>query len=460
MLLKPLVTCFIALISQSSSLVVKLEKSDRAFLSEAKLREIPRPILGTFAEHLNSLSSLFTSLVGYKPDVLAVNDESSSVSEIDQMVESAIDCSDNVTPAGPYCLINYKNSTCEAVFGCNFSKSPSNLPEGSQLCCSDMESEFSSEFIDSIDAGKHYRFFLANQNNVGEFVQIGDLIFQIRAGFYGISELVYNPKVAPAEHLNLMEGWTGCDYEDDGYYNIDLVPYDAMSYTSVNADSSFLQNSFSLCAATGEDLNVKVNGEGASIMPYCTFKIAGQDCPSYAPLELSFNNKQKLPNDNIFKDMTFLDTSNYCCAMSEHKATTKTVINLDWLDENQVYSYFQNTYQVLKWPFAPCAEFVYPKMDLKVETVQASGLNVYPFAYGDMDLTFCTYTKPEDASVGKKVETDEKEIGVVDLELEELPVLDKVELNENEAKVPVENKNKVKEMTNDEEVEDWINDIE
>jgi len=411
---------------------------------------------------------LFTSLVGYKPETLAVSDSTSgdnsaNVNVLDQVIEQDVECSDNLTPTGPYCLINYNvNSTCEAAFGCSFSSSGSNLPAGSSLCCSDMDSEFSAEFVDSIDSNKHYRFFLANQNRVGESVAVGDVNFEIVAGFYGISELVYNPKVAPSEHLNLMEGWTGCDYEVDGYYNINLVPYDAMSYTNVNADANFLQNSFSLCATTGDDLNVKVNGEGASIMPYCTFKIANQECPSYAPLELSFNNKQKLPNDSIFRDMTFLDTSNYCCAMSEHKATTKTVINLDWLDENQVYSYFQDTYQVLKWPFAPCAEFVYPKMDLTVETVQASGLNVYPFAHGDMDLTFCTYSKPEGANVGQKVAVDESgEKSVVNLELEDLPVLDDVsELDKvvEEKEAPV--KNQVKELTSDEEIEDWINDSE
>ena len=78
-------------------------------------------------------------------------------------------------------------------------------------------------------------------------------------------------------------------------------------------------------------------------MPFCTFKLIGQDCPAEAPLNIQSNadNGFNLPNDNLYMIESLIDASSFCCAKGQFDISSNSedlVINLDYLknlEENE-----------------------------------------------------------------------------------------------------------------------------
>lgn len=382
-------------INIASSLRIELDETDAARWDDRQIKQIPKPVLGAFADHLHTIASLFSSLIGtgaYKDPT-----------------EDALDCEHTSHGHGPYCMISYDPSVaCYTEFGCEFYDANINFGNDARLCCfKDFENkEFESTFISQFDPDMPMRLFQSNQNNVGHSYSLSSEQnspkIEVMAGHFGLAELIYTPYPKAATTSTIIETWTGCPFDDAvGYHSIDILPEDSDEYNFKEMDNDFIRNYFSMCTVEGNGTQVEVHNEDVrTLMPYCTFKLLGQDCPAEAPLSMNFDgvsHGHSLPNDNMFSALTYVDSSSFCCAKSTHDTRETTVIDIDYLkdsDEANIYDFFKSRYQVLKWPHADCAEFKFPKFDIMVNTVKLSDKQSYPWAFGDMDLTFCTYTRP------------------------------------------------------------------
>lgn len=173
---------------------------------------------------------------------------------------------------------------------------------------------------------------------------------------------------------------------------INPIP-DADSYK--NADLSWVgKTKMDLCA---RDITYTSTQDSAlpeihNIMPFCTFKVDGMGCPSYAPSFLSFpkGSGPVLPQDNMYTATTWLDNSGFCCSLTSQLTVETTKVNLDHLD----HDFTMSDFQVIKWPYADCPEFEFPVMDLTVYNVSYTNSKVYPFENADMELTMCNYKRP------------------------------------------------------------------
>jgi len=391
-------------LTRINSLTINLDKTDAARWEERQIKQIPKPVLGAFADHLHTIASLFSSLIG--------TGAYQSTTDSD-----AIDCEHTTLGHGPYCLISEAqgqsasgNSTkCYQEFGCEFYDTGINFGNNARLCCFKgyENKQFESAFIDQIDFSHPVRLFQANQNNVGKIYDVGGHDFKVVAGHFGIAEMIFTPQPKPDTVSTIVENtWNGCPFADTvGYHSIDILPEDHEEYISRELTASFVGDAFRLCTVEGNGTKSEVSNEDVrTLMPYCTFKLAGQDCPNEAPLAMRFDDivaGHRLPDDNLYSAITYLDSSAFCCAKSDHDTHERTLINMEYLksgdseESTDVYEFFKSKYQVLKWPHADCAEFVYPKFDLTENKVKLTDKRTYPWHHSDLELTFCTYTKPQ-----------------------------------------------------------------
>merc|ERR1712226_1574185 len=97
-----------------------------------------------------------------------------------------------------------------------------------------------------------------------------------------------------------------------------------------------------------------------------------------------------LPQDAFYAAQTFLDTSGFCCSLTNHLTVDQTTVNLDYLPAN----WTMNDFQVIKWPYAACPVFEFPKMDLTVHEIEYSGKKEYPFEHAGLKITMCAYRQP------------------------------------------------------------------
>jgi len=122
-----------------------------------------------------------------------------------------------------------------------------------------------------------------------------------------------------------------------------------------------------------------------------------------------------LPNDQLFQQSSLIDPSGLCCSLTQHKTVDRTVINLDYLPSN----WTMNDFQVIKWPYADCPEFEFPKMDLTEHQIEFSGSQEYPWEAADLRFSMCSYKQPIAPTDGEdNVETEtesEPEIEAEDL---------------------------------------------
>lgn len=375
------------------ALRIQLEETDTERWNERQIKQIPKPVLGAFADHLHTIASLFSSLIG-----TGVYKDPS---------EDALDCQHTQHGFGPYCMISYNsNQQCYQEFGCEFYNANINFNNDAKLCCfKNYENlNFEQSFIDIFEQNSDLpiRLFQHNQNNVGQTVKIGSTgaEFQVVAGHFGLAELIYVPNPKPLTNSIIFPTWDSCPFDDAvGYHSMNLLPEDYSDYKVQNYNQDFIHKHFSMCTVEVDILNLEIdNKDVRTLMPYCTFKLLNQECPAEAPLEMSLDQNIQVPNDNLFSAITYIDHSSICCAKAAHDTKETTIIDIDYLKNNtenyNIYDYFNARYQVLKWPHADCAEFEYPKFDLTVNTVELRDKQTYPFSYGDMELTFCTYTKP------------------------------------------------------------------
>jgi len=418
-----------------------------------RIKQLPKPVLGAFADHLNTIASLFSSLIGTGAYIDNSQDQ------------DALDCQHMLSPHGfgPYCMISYDSSkSCYQEFGCEFYDAEINFSaedSDAKLCCMknwDDYDNFEPTFDDSFDPNSNLRLFQPNQNNVGSIYSINKenatYELQVKAGHFGIAEIIYSPK-SNAESLSyhqIINSWSGCPFSEEsgqsfGYHTIDSVPSFVDQYKSQSFDQEFVEQDKGLTLCTVEGGDAASQGQETSaakniltLMPFCTFKLIGQDCPAEAPLNIQSNadNGFNLPNDNLYMIESLIDASSFCCAKGQFDISSNSqdlVINLDYLknlEENEQenpYDFFKDRYQVLKWPGVECAKFEYPEFDLKQQTVKLDHLPVYPWGQADMELTFCVYTKPRDVmdifdDVNKNIE-EQIELLIDDLPKNEEEVL-------------------------------------
>ena len=77
--------------------------------------------------------------------------------------------------------------------------------------------------------------------------------------------------------------------------------------------------------------------------------------------------------------------------MTQHKTVDQTVVNLDYLPAE----WTMNDFQVIKWPYAQCPIFEFPKMDLVERNIEFTGNQEYPWAESDLKFSMCEYKQPE-----------------------------------------------------------------
>jgi len=384
---------------------ITLDQSDNENWSERRIKQIPKPVLGAVADHLHTIASLFSSLIGTG----AYKDDDTS---------DALDCQHTTYGHGPYCIFSYDDKQeCYQEFGCEFYDaglkfaSESSQAHKAKLCCFKNweEKEFESSFAQGWseeqdnDHDHAFRYFQANQNNVGKVYDIEGKKLQVVAGHYGLAEVIYTPNPKPDTTSHIIDQWNECPFSDTvGYHSVDLMPTDYKKYSFKEFDGVFAEDFFSLCTVEGNGtkIEMKSNQDVKTLMPYCTFKLIGQDCPPEAPLMMNFDHDatgHKLPNDKLYEAVSYIDSSSFCCAKSNHDTHERTIINIDYLtkEENEnIYDFFKTRYQFLKWPHAECAMFEHPKFDLTENVVKLTGKETYPWEFADMELTFCTYTEP------------------------------------------------------------------
>merc|ERR1719242_1653444 len=97
-----------------------------------------------------------------------------------------------------------------------------------------------------------------------------------------------------------------------------------------------------------------------------------------------------MPHDHLFQQSSLIDPTGLCCSLTQHKTVDRTVINLDYLPAN----WTMNDFQVIKWPYAACPVFEFPKMDLTVHEIEYSGKKEYPFEHAGLKITMCAYRQP------------------------------------------------------------------
>jgi len=282
-------------------------------------------------------------------------------------------------------LISYDDSkTCSEEFNCNFFQTYDvKLPNSAKLCCRNPNDPWSDKFQDSEDI---LRVF-TTESNVDNLPSNSKSI----AGHYSLFEIIFNSRVKPeAElYLNKFDMGSACKMwgESLGYYSLNPVP-ETGNYEVKNNDSGEL----SVCAMERKFQVAHGGKEVPSIMPFCSFKITDQECPDYAPLFLTFpKNVVSLPNDNLFSASSFIDPAGLCCSITQHKTIDQTVVNLDYLPAN----WTMNDFQVIKWPYAKCPIFEFPKMDLVEHDIEYSANSEYPWGFSDLKFSMCQYKKPE-----------------------------------------------------------------
>lgn len=366
----------------------------------------PEPIMQSFANHLHSVAGLFSSIIGK-------GNPSNSASFYNPACYLP-ETEDSAFPnwSGPYCLISYDDAeTCQESFNCNFLQSYNiKLPENAKLCCRNTNEPWSSKFQESETAQRVF----SEESNSENLPSNG----KVSSGHYGLNEIIFNGRVKPESelYLNKFDMGSACKMwgESLGYYSLNPVP-ESGSYGVVNDGGIEL----SVCAMERKFDVVNGGKEVPSIMPFCSFKITDQTCPDYAPLFLTFpKNVVSLPNDNLFQSTSFIDSSGLCCSLTQHKTVDRTVVNLDYLPSN----WTMNDFQVIKWPYAECPIFEFPKMDLIEHDIEYSGNSEYPWAMSDLKFSMCQYKKPE-----KKVEVVEKVVEEIFAESAEESVEEPVE---------------------------------
>jgi len=366
----------------SSSLSLRIEVNGDVALPDPKNnpQAAAEPIMQSFANHLHSVAGLFSSIIGK-------GNPSSGGRHFYNPACYLPETEDSEFPnwSGPYCLISYDDSkTCAEEFNCNFFQSyEAKLPNSAKLCCRNPNDPWSEKFQDSKDI---LRVFTTDSNTENLPSNSKSI-----SGHYSLFEIIFNSRVKPeAElYLNKFDMGSACKMwgESLGYYSLNPVP-ESGNYEVENNDSGEL----AVCAMERKFQVAHGGKEVPSIMPFCSFKITDQECPDYAPLFLTFpKNVVSLPNDNLFSASSFIDPAGLCCSITQHKTIDQTVVNLDYLPAN----WTMNDFQVIKWPYAKCPIFEFPKMDLIEHDIEYSSNSEYPWAFSDLKFSMCQYKKPE-----------------------------------------------------------------
>jgi len=374
----------------ASGLRIEIDSKEQARWESNLPSDIPKPVLVSFKNHLHSLSGLFSSIVTGSRITPAQAEAAGADNGLSIEREDSCDAPQDGTDfpnwAGSYCLISYDDKSCANEFNCHFSETTSQLPSGSKLCCR------SGEFSESFGTGKTSgRVFFSSADDAANAS-----CPSAQAGHFGLHECIFvtNPKPEEALYLNKFDLGQACKIwgPEHGYYSINPIP-DTDGYAK--SEQNWVGNTeMEICARhiTYTSTEDAALAEVHNIMPFCTFKLEGEACPSYAPSFLSFpsGNGPHLPNDNLYTVNTWLDTAGFCCSLTDHLTVEKTIVNLDHLN----HDFTMNDFQVIKWPYAPCPEFEFPAMDLTVYNMAYSGATHYPFENADMNLTICNYKQP------------------------------------------------------------------
>lgn len=363
---------------------------DVAALPDTKATQ---PIMQSFAQHLHSVAGLFSSIIGQG------NPSGSSFYNPACYLPEKED-SEFPNWSGPFCLISYDSEkTCGEEFDCNFVENfDVQLPNESKLCCRNPDEPWSSKFQEYPKEHHAFRVFSASKQ---EKLPSNGEQFE---GHYSLNEIIFNARVKPdAElYLNKFDMGSACKVwgEELGYYTLDPVPQNG------NYESKSEVSDLEVCAMERK-FDVAHNGaEVPSIMPFCSFKISGQSCPDYAPLYLTFpKSVLTLPNDNLYQSNSFIDSTGLCCSVTEHKTVDQTIVNLDYLPAN----WTMNDFQVIRWPYAKCPIFEFPKMDLSEEAVEFLGNSEYPWSFSDLKFSMCKYKQAEPVVTEENDVTNEEQ---------------------------------------------------
>jgi hypothetical protein len=346
---------------------------------------VPAPVMDSFANHLHSVASLFSSILGQTPAGVATGAAGFNPAPMAGCYSSEDEFSQFPDWSGPYCLISYdQEASCAAEFNCHFHADyRTALPEGAKLCCRASNEQWSDKFTAGHDSHA-FRVFL---NDASVEAPNGTLV---QAGHFGLTEVILHARSKPDKpiYINKFDMGAACKMwgEEYGYYSINPVP-EGEYETVANGGETEL----SVCAMQRMYDQAPAEREVGSLMPFCTFKLQDQSCPEYAPLHLEFPREHgHLPQDAFYAAQTFLDTSGFCCSLTNHLTVDQTTVNLDYLPAN----WTMNDFQVIKWPYAACPVFEFPKMDLTVHEIEYSGKKEYPFEHAGLKITMCAYRQP------------------------------------------------------------------
>lgn len=375
-----------ALIPATTVFGLRIEVNGDVALPDPKMAGATEPVMQSFANHLHSVAGLFSAIIGKGGPS---NQAGSFYNPACYLPETE----DSEFPnwSGPYCLISYETEkTCAEEFNCNFLQSfDVKLPSESKLCCRNSNEPWSAKFQESTSSMRV--FSTSNQENLPSNAKS-------ISGHYSLSEIIFNSRVKPESdlYLNKFDMGSACEMwgESLGYYSLNPVP-ESGNYQVKNND----ERGLAVCAMERKFEVTNSGKEVPSIMPFCSFKITDQSCPEYAPLFLTFpKNVVSLPNDELFKAESFIDSSGLCCSLTQHKTVDQTVVNLDYLPAE----WTMNDFQVIKWPYAQCPIFEFPKMDLVERNIEFTGNQEYPWAESDLKFSMCEYKQPEKVEVPQK----------------------------------------------------------
>lgn len=382
--------------------------------NQAAVNGMPAPVMHSFANHLHSVASLFSSILGSNGQQLSSASHgapasSGSSAGVGGAVPGCFLKEDENSAwgdwEGPYCLISYDvDASCHETFSCHYRELESALPYDAKLCCRPSTEQWSEKFMTHKE--HTFRVFLQG-------LPAPDGVAHMFEGHFGLTEAVFHARAKPENplYINKFDLGAACKMwgEEYGYYSINPVPQG--SYGTVqNSDETEL----SVCAMHRMYDQVSPVREVGSLMPFCTFKLVGQSFPEYAPLHLDFPKEQgHLPQDNLYVAETFLDTSGFCCSLTNHLTVDQTVVNLDYLPAN----WTMNDFQVIKWPYADCPVFEFPKMELTTYEIVYNQKQEYPWEFADLKMTMCAYRQPQvtDSS------SDEEEAQIEELDEESEP---------------------------------------
>lgn len=364
---------------------LRIEVNGNVALPDPKMAGTTEPVMQSFANHLHSVAGLFSAIIGKGGN--PSNQAGSFYNPACYLPETAD--SDFPNWSGPYCLISYDTEkTCAEEFNCNFLQSfDVKLPSESKLCCRNSNDPWSEKFQES--ASSMRVFSTSNQENKNNNLPSNAKLI---SGHYSLSEIIFNSRVKPESdlYLNKFDMGSACEMwgESLGYYSLNPVPETGNYKVKNNGEKQGL----AVCAMERKFEVSNSGKEVPSIMPFCSFKITDQACPEYAPLFLTFpKNVVSLPNDELFKAESFIDSSGLCCSLTQHKTVDQTVVNLDYLPAE----WTMNNFQVIKWPYAQCPIFEFPKMDLVERNIEFTGNQEYPWAESDLKFSMCEYKQPE-----------------------------------------------------------------